>query len=160
MGSSRTFEGEDMKKLTIIGVGAVAALTALGALAAQAGVFEQGHEKKAYRFISMRVDNMLDDIQANDSQRQQIHQLKDDLFNEGKALKGNMEGARDELKTQWAAPKADSTRVHQIVDQQLDTARAFAHKMADAALKLHDLLSPEQRAQLAKMHEERARSRW
>jgi len=144
-----------MKKTTfaVLG-GAVGAVTLLTAMAAYAGAFEHGGEKKAYRFISMRIDNALDDVKATDAQRTQVNAIKDDLFEQGKGLKAGMESSRDELKAQWNAPKADPVKVHQIVDERMDALRAFAHKAADGVIKLHDLFTPEQRNQLAKMHEQ------
>src|SRR5579871_5517238 len=109
-----------MRTMTIAAT-AVAGLTLLGAAGAYAGMFERsGGEKRAYRFISMKLDNALDDVKATDAQRTQVNAVKDDLFEQGKALKVGMEGTRGELKTQWLSQTPDRTRVHQIVDQRID----------------------------------------
>jgi Spy/CpxP family protein refolding chaperone len=154
-----------MKKSTVAWVGgAVAAVSLLGAGAvfASAAVFEGGGPpgagKKAYRFLSMKVDNMLDDVSATPPQRQQINDIKDELFDEGKTLKASMEGTRGELRAQWLAPQVDRTRVHALVDERLDQVRAFAHKAADALIKAHDLFTPDQRQQLSKLHDERMKA--
>jgi protein CpxP len=158
-----------MKKSTMGWIGgAVAAVSLLGAGAvfASAAVFEGGGPpgagKKAYRFLSMKVDNMLDDVSATAPQRQQINDIKDELFDEGKAVKLSMEGTRGELRAQWLAPQVDRARVHQLVDERLEQVRGFAHKAADALIKAHDTFTPEQRQQLSKQHEERmkAAQRW
>jgi len=133
----------------------ISALVGVSAIVLLAG-FGPGHRggggpfdpERAYRFISFRVDSKLDDLKATDAQRQQVHALKEDLFNEGKKLHEGQEAARKELMAQWDADRVDANRVHKIVDERLDAFRAFAHKAADAAIRLHDTLSPEQRAQL------------
>jgi periplasmic protein CpxP/Spy len=144
--------------------GAVAAVTLLGAgaVGAAAAVFEHGgppgDAKKAYRFISMKVENMLDDVSATEPQRQQVHDIKDELFEEGKALKLGMEGSRTELRAQWLAPQMDRARVNQLVDERIDALRAFAHKAADGLVRAHDIFTADQRQQLAKQHEERMKA--
>ena len=129
-------------------------LGAAGAYAGMNGMFERNHEKKMARFINMRVENMLDDIQANDAQRLQVNQVKDDLFEQGKALHAGMQGAHLEIRKQWLSDRPDANRVNQLVDERIDAVRGFAHKAVDAALKLHDVLTPQQREKLAQMHEE------
>ena len=129
------------------------ALVAFGAFAAQE-VGPQAKEKHVMRFLSAHVDNMLDDVNATDAQRTQVQQLKQQLFEEGKALHGGMEAAHEELRTQWKAAQPDKARVDQLVDERIDALRGFAHKVTDAALKLHGILTPEQREKLSAMHEE------
>jgi periplasmic protein CpxP/Spy len=149
-----------MKKTTIaVLASAVAGVTLLGGVTAYAGVFERGGEKKAYRLISMRVDNMLDDVNATDAQRTQIDDVKDQLFNEAKALMVGTEGAKQEFKAQWTAQTMDKVRVHELVDQRMDVARELVHKLADGVISIHDILTPDQRIELAKLHEERAGER-
>jgi protein CpxP len=144
-----------MKTVTIAAT-AVVGLTLLGAVGAYAGMTERsGGEKRAYRFISMKLDNALDDVKATDAQRTQVNAVKDELFEQGKALKVGMEGSRGELKAQWLSQTPDRTKVHQIVDQRIDGLRDFAHKLADGMIRVHDIFTPEQRAQLSKMHEQR-----
>jgi protein CpxP len=150
-----------MKKTTI-GVLAVGGLALFGAMGAYAATALDGKgEKKAYRFISARVENTLDDINANDQQRQQVNAVKDELFEQGKTLKAGMESSREELKAQWLAPTVDRSKVDQLVDQRIDALRGFAHQVVGGMVKIHDILTPEQRLQMAKEHEARAREhRW
>ena len=135
-----------MLLVAVLGLGAMAVLAGFG------GRF--GHQrmnpKKAYRLVSAMVENKLDDIDATDAQRTQVNALKDDLFAEAKKLREGHRAARQELAGQWESERVDSQRVHAVVDQQLDALRAFAHQAADAAIKLHGLLSPEQRVQLGR----------
>ena len=125
---------------------AVGVVTLMGAVGAYAGVFEHGgNDRRAARFITYKVDSALDEIKATDTQRQQVNQVKDQLLEEGKALKADMKAAHQELMGQWVSPKPDAVRVHQLIDQRADAFRAFAHKVADGVLKVQGLLTVEQR---------------
>jgi Spy/CpxP family protein refolding chaperone len=128
-----------------VGVGAIAMLAGFGP-----GRFGPGQmdPQKAYRFLSFKVDSALDDVKATEAQRTQVNAVKDDLYKEGLKLKEGQDAARKELVAQWQAPKVDAARVHAVVDERIDAVRGFAHRAADAAIRIHDLLSSEQRAQL------------
>jgi protein CpxP len=149
-------------KTKTMGALAVAGLALFGAVGAYAATELGGKgEKKAYRFISARVENVLDDVNATDVQRQQVNAVKDELFDQGKNLKAGMESSREELKAQWLSPTVDRSKVDQLVDQRIDALRGFAHQVAGGMIKIHDILTPEQRLQLSKEHEARAREhRW
>jgi protein CpxP len=49
--------------------------------------------------------------------------------------------------------------VHALVDARMDAFRAFAHKVADAALEAHRILTPEQRQQVTTEVRERMNAR-
>jgi len=139
-----------MNKKILVSV--VAGVTAIVMLAGfgpgrgwRGGPFDQ---KRAYRFVTFQVDSKLEDLNATDAQKTQVNALKDELFNEALKLREDHQATRTELLAQWDAQQVDSKRVHQIVDERFDAFRAFAHKVADSAIRLHDLLTPEQRAQV------------
>jgi len=120
------------------------------AIALLAGFVVQGpmHSKRAYGFVSYRVNSMLDDIHATDAQRAQINAIKDELFNDGLTLKQANRSLRKDLVAQWDSDAIDSAKIHAMVNDRVEAFRAFANKVADDAIKVHDLLTPEQRAQL------------
>jgi protein CpxP len=132
-----------MKKI-VVGAALVAAIALL------AGFVVQGpmHSKRAYGFVSYRINSMLDEIQATESQRAQVNAIKDDLFNDGVALKQANRNLRKDLVAQWDSDVIDSAKIHALVNDRVDAFRAFANKAADDAIKVHDLLTPAQRAQL------------
>lgn len=145
-----------MKKIAIAAVLAVS-LVGASSFAAQGGFgrgfgpgFGPGRDpQKAYRFLSFRVDSALDEIDATAAQREKIHQLKDSLFADVTQMKSDSEATGQLLKAEWESASPDSAKVHRVIDGQFDAWRALAHKVADAAISLHDTLSAEQRAQLA-----------
>ncbi len=136
-----------MKKIAAIGIAATAAVVALAGFAA-VGRFEHRDPQRAHDLITRRVDAMLDDIKATDDQRAQINQLKEKLFNEGVELRKNQHSLTRELLADWDAAKVNTDDVHAQVDKRIDALRAFAHDAADASIQVHDILTPEQRAQV------------
>jgi Spy/CpxP family protein refolding chaperone len=104
--------------------------------------------ERVKQMISWKVDDRLDELKATDAQKQAIHGLKDSLFEDGKRLFEEQKGARAEMLNQWESPNPDAKAVHALVDARMDAFRAFAHKVADAALEAHRILTPEQRKQV------------
>lgn len=134
-------------------------ITAVGALAV-AGCGRGGGDRieRMSQVVSWKVDDALDALDATEAQRGQVGQIKDRLLVEAPALAQGGEKARAALLEQWSSPKPDAARVHAIVDERIEAFRAMAHKVADAAIEVHGILTPEQRKQVASRIE-RARSR-
>ena len=134
-----------MKKGILFGGILVAASALLAGFAAN---HHELRPKRAYGFLSYRVNSILDEIKANDAQRAQVNAIKDELFKDGLALKQANRALRKELIAQWDSDVVDSAKIHALVNERVEAFRAFATKAADDAVKVHDLLSAEQRAQL------------
>ncbi|WNG34454.1 periplasmic heavy metal sensor [Archangium violaceum] len=104
--------------------------------------------ERVKQMVTWKLDDKLEDLKATDSQKQALHGLKDSLFEDGKRLFEEQKGARAQMVEQWESPNPDSRAVHALVDARVDAFRAFAHKLADAALEAHRILTPEQRQQV------------
>lgn len=104
--------------------------------------------ERVKQMITWRMDDRLEELKATEDQKQALHGLKDSLFEDGKRLYEENKGARAQMLEQWDSANPDSRAVHALVDARVDAFRAFAHKVADAALEAHRILSPEQRQQL------------
>jgi Spy/CpxP family protein refolding chaperone len=144
-----------MTKRTLILLAAGGLLLA-GGLASGCHRGPGGHHRdpaEMARFVTERVDDLLDDVDATAAQREKIHAVKDRLLAEGAKLRGDREALHAELLAQWKADQVDRARLHQIVDERIDALRAFAHQAVDGAADTHDVLTPEQRAKLAKKAE-------
>lgn len=102
------------------------------------------------RFIGNRLDDLLDDLQATPEQRQRIGAVKDRLLARARELRAGAPADHQALLAQWESPNPDLSRVHALIDQRGDGMKAFAHEAADALAEVHAVLTPEQRAQLAK----------
>jgi periplasmic protein CpxP/Spy len=118
--------------------------------------FRGGHmgwgEKNPERIkqmITWRLDDRLEDLKATDAQKRTIQGLKDSLIDEGQSLVKEQKNAGQELLGQWDAAQPDSRAVHALVDARVDAWRGFAHKVADAFLEAHRVLSPAQRQQVS-----------
>ncbi|WNG44904.1 periplasmic heavy metal sensor [Archangium minus] len=104
--------------------------------------------ERVKQMVTWKLDDKLEDLKATDAQKQALHGLKDSLFEDGKRLVEEQKGARAQMVEQWESPNPDSRAVHALVDARVDAFRAFAHKLADAALEAHRILTPEQRQQV------------
>jgi Spy/CpxP family protein refolding chaperone len=100
--------------------------------------------------ISAHLEEVLEDIEATPEQRAKILAVKDRLLAKGKALHAQRgEGMRD-LLAEWEAPAVDVAKVHARIDARTQEMQAFAHEAADALGEVHAILTPEQRAKVAK----------
>ena len=141
-------------------VAAVAGVVALvGGIAWAGSTSGERHAARAKQFITWRVDDALDELDATDAQRTKVHAIKDQLFEEGVRLHATKEQVRAGLIAQWKTDRPDGTAVHALVDRMFDDLRAFAHKVADAGIALHQTLNPEQRQALLERAEAR-HGRW
>src|SRR5712692_920842 len=131
------------KRIVLVAVAAVAVVGVLAGFAQH----QMRNPKRAYEFMSVKVNSLLDDINATDAQRAQVNQMKDELWQQGQALH-QTDQLREQLVSQWGADQVDAAKLHAAVNEKIDAFRAFANKAVDDSVKLHDLLTPEQRAKL------------
>jgi periplasmic protein CpxP/Spy len=111
--------------------------------------------ERVKQMITWRMDDRLEALEATEDQKKALHGLKDSLFEDGKRLYEEQKGAKTEMLTQWESPTPDARAMHAVVDARVDAFRAFAHKLADAALEAHRILTPEQRQQVSTQIRER-----
>lgn len=142
-----------LQRLLAIGGLLVAAGFATGCHRGPGG--HHGDPAKLAAFVTERVDDALDDLDATDPQRAKIHAVKDRLLAEAAKARGDREALHAELLATWKADAVDRARLHAIVDERIDALRVFAHAAADGAADAHDVLTPEQRAKVAKKLERR-----
>ncbi|MFL5345940.1 MAG: Spy/CpxP family protein refolding chaperone [Hyalangium sp.] len=142
-----------MKKIAI----AASAVLAVVLLSGFRGGGWGGHRdpERIKQFITWKVDDKLEDLNATDAQKQTVHAVKDRLFEQGKQLAEEHQATRQEVLTQLESDTPDAQRLHSLVDARIDAVRAFAHQVVDAALEVHRALTPEQRKQLATEYREK-----
>jgi Spy/CpxP family protein refolding chaperone len=136
-----------LKVAGMVGLAAVAVVALSGF--AYGGMGRHPDPQKVAKFITWRVNDALDDLKATDGQRQQVLTIKDGLLQQAAPLFAERRQMHDALMEQWKSDRPDGQRVHALVDQRIDEMRALAHKAADGMLQVHDILTPEQRVQLA-----------
>jgi Spy/CpxP family protein refolding chaperone len=98
--------------------------------------------------VDARLEDALKSLDATPAQRVAIQGLKDKLLADGLQLREGQAAAHQALLAEWKATSPDRNRVHAILDERAAAMTAMAHEAADAALQLHDLLTPEQRAKV------------
>jgi Spy/CpxP family protein refolding chaperone len=142
-----------MKKITLAAIGgALVAATALALTAFGGGHFRHGPREPAEvaAFVTDRVDDALDDLDATPAQRAQVNAVKERMLASALAHRETRLETREALLAEWKAEKPDAARLHALVDRRAAELTALAHQAVDAAVEVHDVLTPEQRAKVTR----------
>lgn len=110
-------------------------------------------EEKAARLerhSEAMVEDVMDDLDATDAQRRGAQNIRARLVKEALPMLKEQEKAKQIFHEQWAAGRPDTEHLHRVVDDRLDAFRRVLHLAVDGAVELHQLLTPEQRQELAK----------
>jgi Spy/CpxP family protein refolding chaperone len=105
--------------------------------------------KRIERHSTAMVDDVMDDVDATDAQRAQAHVIKERILKAGLPQIAEQEKAKVFFEKQWLAEAPDRAGIHQIVDERADAFKALLHVAADGAIELHQLLTAEQRKEIA-----------
>lgn len=149
-----------MKKT--IGIAAAALVVAGGILALTGfaggglGCHRHGHghdPAEISAFVTNRVDDVLDDLDATPEQRTRIHAVKERMLAAGLELRGSHGEAHEALLGEWRSESPDAARLHALVDARVEAMRALAHQAVDAGIEVHGILTPEQREKLTRKAE-------
>lgn len=140
-----------MKKTLAIASILVAALGLAGILGFRFAGHCHGRDPAQVRaMVNEHVDDTLDDLNATPDQRTRIHEVVDRLLAEGQKLHQADPAAHQELIAQWKSDRPDAAKLRALVDERFQEFRGFADQAIDAAIQVHGILTPEQRAQLEK----------
>lgn len=115
-----------------------------------------GHGRDPARmagFVTDRVDDLLDDVDATPEQRTRIQAVKDRLLAASAQTRGGHAEAHDALLAEWKSGSPDAARLHALVDARVEEMRALAHQAVDAGVEVHGVLTPEQREKLTRKAE-------
>jgi periplasmic protein CpxP/Spy len=164
------------KRRTAIGVVLVAVVAGAGALAVAGDRHEGGPgffgpmgghhgfmQKARGDFMEYRVDKALDAADATDEQKQKIKAIFDKARDSASGMRGEPGQMRDEIKALLEKPTIDRDAVEAMrkarMEKMDDASKVMTTAMVDAA----EVLTPDQRAKLAKEFGEMSgghRSRW
>lgn len=100
--------------------------------------------------IERGVDRMLDGVQATDAQRAQVKQIALAAAQDLKAQRSAGRGLLERHMQLFAAPVVDANAAEQVRQQMLSQHDQSSLRMLQAMLEISRVLSPEQRATLAK----------
>ncbi len=147
-----------MKK--IFAAAGVAAAIALGFVALtgfHGGCGAHGHGSRdpaqMAAFVTDRVDDALDDLDATPEQRTRIHAVTDRLLADVQKARAGHEEVHAALLAEWKADAPDAKKLHGLVDERIEAFRAIAHEAVDAGVEVHGILTPAQREKVAKKAE-------
>lgn len=139
-----------MKRKTVVSLSIALVLGLVATAVAWAGPWRRKMDPDRVRkFVEWRLNDALDELDANDKQRARIKALSDPLLDAGMGLVERRPEVREAILEAWTSEKPDAARVHQLVDDRIDEIRALAHQAVDAGLEVHRILTPEQRGQVA-----------
>lgn len=148
-----------MKKrnLIVIGLSAIFVLAAGAAFAFPGGPGGKGgmrgfmNPERMLKMLTWKVDDACDEIEATDAQRALAHDVKQRLFEQGKAIHEDQRGTRADLVDAWLLDSPDGEAMRALVDAKIERMRAFAYSAIDASLEIHAALTPEQRQKLTEI---------
>jgi Spy/CpxP family protein refolding chaperone len=138
-----------MKKTLSLGLLALVAVVTLAGWKGGCGRPDHRDPAQVAAFVTDRLDDALDDIDATPAQRTQLQAIKDRMLARVQQLRADRQTTHQTLLAEWKAEKVDRSRVHALIDQRAEELKALAHEAADAAIEAHDALTPEQRAAVA-----------
>jgi periplasmic protein CpxP/Spy len=141
-----------MSKLLVAGLtGAIVTATALALMGSHGGPFGHGRDPaQLAAHVTNRVEGVLDDLDATPAQRTQILAVKDRMVAEVQAHQATRQATHDAFLAEWNAATPDRAKLHALIDQRAAELTASAHLAVDAAIEVHDDLTPDQRAKLAR----------
>ncbi len=94
------------------------------------------------------------EITCTADQKAKLEVVANKLVDDGLAMRDQHQGERGQMLALFAADRIDSRAVHAKVDERSAEMTAFAHRVTDALIQAHDILTPEQRAKIvAKIRE-------
>jgi Spy/CpxP family protein refolding chaperone len=106
--------------------------------------------------IDSRIHAALDEIQATPQQRQVVEQAENDIFNALKAKAEAHKGAHKALLTAFAGDQFDG-ELQSFADARTKDVNDVASVIVPALQKVHDALTPEQRAKVVQLVQEHRR---
>lgn len=112
--------------------------------------------EKIHKFVTWKIDDVLDDLEADETQRRQVHAVKERVFEEVAAMHAGRGEHKAQVRAELLSDAPDPELLHRLVDNKIDDVRAFVHKRLDDLLEVHAVLTPAQRQQLAEMLGEHA----
>jgi len=102
------------------------------------------------KFATYMVDDVLDDLDATDAQREDIHAIKSRVLAEITEMHADRKDHHAVILDEMKKDTPDADRLHARVDDKAEKMRAFAHRLVDYGVEVHQILDREQRAELVK----------
>ena len=127
---------------------AIVALAA-GLVVAVSAVACGGHkkmsEKMMKRMIVGHVDDLMDEIDADDAQRARFTALAEGIADEALALKKAHKAREKTLLKELQKPSPDREKLHAQVEEKFDLFEDFVHRTLDKLLDAYETLDADQK---------------
>jgi hypothetical protein len=137
------------KKKRMVGLAvALSAIFVVALISAVAcGGFHHRHGdiEMAKKMIKSHVDDVLDDINADSSQRADIMALTDDILAELQKMKSAHNEGKALVLAELKKGEPNSETLHAMLDDRFGEIEDFAHKTLDKALAAYSTLRSDQR---------------
>jgi Spy/CpxP family protein refolding chaperone len=144
-----------LKRILTASLTGLVVLGVLVTLVAWRGHHRMHDPAEVAAFVTDRVDDALDDLDATPDQRTRIHEVKERMLAAARKIHGDGADDRVAVLDAWKSPTPDAARLHALVDARVDAMRALAHQAVDAGIEVHDTLTPEQREKVTRKIERR-----
>jgi len=125
--------------------------------AAVAGAMHHGRAGFMKDRIAARVAKALDAIQATPQQRQIVEQAENDIVNAVQAKAQARHGTHQALLQAFTADNFDAQAVQAFADARAQDVKDLAAVVIPSLQKVHDALTPEQRAKLSELAQQHHR---
>jgi Spy/CpxP family protein refolding chaperone len=135
----------------LLGTGAWAAATAGG----PGRWHERWHAEHAREHFRAMLERSLDEVGASEAQRAQILDIAERTAAELEALHPDRQALRAELTTQLSAASIDREALERLRSEHLASIESASQVLVAALADAADVLTTEQRLQLAELHRER-----
>ena len=106
-----------------------------------------------------RLDKLLDEVQASETQRAQIRQIAGAARDDLRKLHADAPDLRGQSLSLMTQPKVDATAAEQLRQKMLAQHDAVSKRTLTAMLDIAKVLTPEQRAQLGEKFKQRQAER-
>ncbi|MHB1845232.1 MAG: Spy/CpxP family protein refolding chaperone [Deltaproteobacteria bacterium] len=127
-------------------------LVLVGGLVGLAGFGFHGHchgEKFFRHMIDAHVEEALDKIDANPTQRQQVSAIEDKLIADGKAMRDAHQSILAQLAAQFPNAQLDMQALDQAAEPQKQAQEKLRQDIRQAVSDIHAILTPTQRQKLS-----------
>lgn len=139
--------------LSALGVVVIAASTA-----ACAHRHHHSHNpERAKKFVTHRLDHVLDKIDATAAQEAEVHRMKDHLFLEFEAAHAGSKAAHRTILAEWNSDKPDAKKLHALADERVAAYQKAVHEAVDGMVQVHQTLDKGQRQKITEHIEKRMR---
>lgn len=115
---------------------------------------ERMSPERVKTMVAWKMNDFLDDIDANDEQRAVVTAEVGELLNDLLALRAQHQGNERVVRTELAKAEPDGERLHALFDEHADEMRQLAHDALDSGLEIWAVLDESQRAEVRERFDE------